>query len=244
MTDDAVAAAVARSAGALLREIRMTGLTGKELGAAGDAGAHILIMDLLAGLRPNDAVLSEEGKDDRARLDAARVWIVDPLDGTREYGEEGRSDWAVHVALVSGDGATLAGAVALPGQDLTLTTVPAPRLPPVGDRPLRVVASRTRTVPEVEMVAAALGAEIVRLGSAGAKAMSVVQGDADVYVHSGGQYEWDSCAPVAVARAAGLHCSRLDGSPLIYNSADVSLPDLIICRPELARVVLEAVKPA
>jgi 3'(2'), 5'-bisphosphate nucleotidase len=243
MTDHAVAATAARAAGALLLEIRRTGLEGKALGAAGDSAAHALLTELLGSLRPNDAVLSEEGRDDRARLQTPRVWIVDPLDGTREYGEAGRTDWAVHVALVSQDGQTLAGAVALPGQNLTLTTDPARVVPPQPDRAVRVVASRTRTVPEVEMVAAALDAEIVRLGSAGAKAMAVVQGEVDVYVHSGGQYEWDSCAPVAVARAAGLHCSRIDGSPLRYNNDDVYLPDLVICRPALAAAVLEAVRP-
>ena len=90
------------------------------------------------------------------------------------------------------------------------------------------------------IVAEALGAELVAMGSAGAKAMAVVLGHADIYAHSGGQYEWDSCAPVAVAKAAGLHVSRIDGSELRYNQPDPYLPDLLICRPELAAEVLRA----
>jgi 3'(2'), 5'-bisphosphate nucleotidase len=184
-------------------------------------------------------VLSEEGKDDTARLSAARVWIVDPLDGTREFGEDGRSDWAVHVALVI-DNAVHAAAVALPARGLTLST--ARPLPPPGPSPgrPRLVVSRTRPPAVTETVREALDGELVPLGSAGAKAMAVVLGEADVYVHAGGQYEWDSAAPVGVAAAAGLHVSRIDGSRLRYNQRDVWLPDLVVCRPELAEAVLEA----
>jgi 3'(2'), 5'-bisphosphate nucleotidase len=169
------------------------------------------------------------------------VWIVDPLDGTREFGELPRTDWAVHVALVI-DGQPEAGAVALPARDLTLTTRPAPPAPPPGDGPARVVVSRSRPPVAARRIADALGGDLVPLGSAGAKAMAVVQGDADVYAHAGGQYEWDSAAPVAVARAAGLHTSRLDGSPLAYNQPDPYLPDLLVCRAELADAVIAAAR--
>ena len=257
-TDDhALAAAVAGAAGELLVELRAAGPGGsggsgdgfggfgpaEQLRAAGDARAHTFILDRLHDARPGDAVLSEEGADDLGRLDADRVWVVDPLDGTREFGEAGRTDWAVHVALVAG-GALVAGAVALPARELVLGTRPAPPTPaPRGDG-LRVVTSRTRRPWAASAVAAALGAELVPLGSAGAKAMAVVLGEADAYAHAGGMYEWDSAAPVAVAAAAGLHVSRVDGSPLVYNQPDPWLPDLLVCRPELAVTCLEALAAA
>jgi 3'(2'), 5'-bisphosphate nucleotidase len=190
---------------------------------------------------PDDGWLSEETRDSHERLARRRVWIVDPLDGTREYGEAGRSDWAVHVALAI-DGAPAAGAVALPDRHLVLSTEQPPALAPAQEGPLRLVVSRTRPPALSQAVAAEVGGELVALGSAGAKAMAIVLGEADAYVHGGGQYEWDNCAPVAVARAAGLWCSRLDGSELRYNNADPSLPDLIICRPEVADTLLAAVR--
>jgi 3'(2'), 5'-bisphosphate nucleotidase len=196
-------------------------------------------MEALSAQRPDDVVLSEEEKDNTARLSASRVWIVDPLDGTREYGEK-RSDWAVHIALAI-DGVATVGAVALPGIPLTLCTGQA-TLPPAYARRLRMLVSRTRPAAEAVAVAGKLDAELVPMGSAGAKAMSVVRGEADIYLHSGGQYEWDSCAPAAVAYAAGLHVSRIDGSPLIYNRADVYLPDLLITRKELAPRVFSALR--
>jgi 3'(2'), 5'-bisphosphate nucleotidase len=244
--DHVIAAHLAAEAGRQLVTLRerdaATGIIGKALGRRGDALAHQLLVEQLAELRPGDAVLSEEGVADPARLQASRVWIVDPLDGTREYGEVPRTDWAVHVALVV-DGDPVAGAVALPARDLTLTTDPPPP-PPAGGgsadvRP-RVVVSRSRPPLEARRIAAALDGELVPLGSAGAKAMAVVLGEADVYAHAGGQYEWDSAAPVAVARAAGLHTSRLDGSALVYNQPDPYLPDLLICRPDLAPTVVAA----
>lgn len=244
-TDDhVIAAKLATEAGDLLVELRARlggeGLDGKALGAEGDRAAHELLMRLLAKLRPHDAVLSEEGVADPARLAAARVWIVDPLDGTREFGEVPRTDWAVHVALVV-EGDPVAGAVALPGRGLTLATGTPPGPPAARAGPIRVVVSRSRPPAEAALIAEALGGELVALGSAGAKAMAVVLGDAEVYAHSGGQHEWDSAAPVAVARAAGLHASRLDGTPLVYNRPDPYLPDLLICRPELADRVITAV---
>jgi 3'(2'), 5'-bisphosphate nucleotidase len=243
--DHALAAELATNAGRLLLDLRARraadAVDPKALGREGDAEAHELLMAGLAEARPGDAVLSEEGLADPARLTAERVWIVDPLDGTREYGEVPRRDWAVHVALVVG-GEPVAGAVALPARDLTLATDPPPPPAPPWEGPPRVLVSRSRPPVEATRVAEALGGELVPLGSAGAKAMAVVLGEADVYAHSGGQYEWDSAAPVAVARAAGLHVSRLDGSPLVYNRPDPYLPDLLICRPELAGRVIAAAR--
>jgi 3'(2'), 5'-bisphosphate nucleotidase len=244
-TDDhALAATLAGEAGALLVELRATAeeraLDPERLKDEGDRRSNDLLLDRLTErVAAGDAVLSEESTDDLARLDAARVWIIDPLDGTREFGEAGRTDWAVHVALAI-DGTPTAGAVALPALGLVLGTEPPHDVPPAVPATPRLVVSRTRPPAAATWLADRLQAELVPMGSAGAKAMAVVRGDADVYAHSGGQYEWDSCAPVAVALTAGLHASRLDGSPLRYNRADPYLPDLIICRPELAERSLEA----
>ena len=241
-SDHVEAARLATEAGALLLELRerlvASDMPGSVIKDEGDRVAHEFLMAELGRIRPNDAVLSEEGKDDKARLDASRVWIVDPLDGTREYSEHPREDWAVHVALTL-DNQPVVGAVALPAAGMTLAT--GAELPTLGDIPARprMLVSRTRPPAAATLVAEAMDAELVPMGSAGAKAMAVVRGLADMYVHSGGQYEWDSCAPVAVAAAAGLHVSRLDGSPLIYNQDDVYLPDLVICRAELAEQTLE-----
>ena len=238
MTDHEVAAGLATQAGKLLLEIRdeLAGATEAERKAAGDKRSHDYLMEALAAERPGDEVLSEEGVDSSQRLSAERVWIVDPLDGTREFSELGRDDWAVHVALWQ-SGELVAGAVALPAQGLTLAT-PDVAPPPAAPETPRIVVSRTRPPAIALAVAEALGSVLVEMGSAGAKVASVVQGRSDVYVHAGGQYEWDSAAPVAVARAAGLHASRIDGSPLTYNSYDPRLPDLVVCRPELAGSVL------
>ena len=242
--DNELAARLATEAGELLLAVRdeLADAEPTERKDEGDRRSHEFLMAALRAARPDDAILSEEGKDDLARLDAERTWIVDPLDGTREFGEIPRTDWAVHVALVVA-GAPVAGAVALPGLDLTLSAASSPVLPAIGD-PARVIASRTRPGPAAEAIAEAIGGEMVFMGSAGAKAMAVVRGEADVYAHTGGQYEWDSCAPVAVAAAAGLHASRIDGSELVYNNADPYLPDLLICRPELADASIAAVLAA
>jgi 3'(2'), 5'-bisphosphate nucleotidase len=235
---------IAEAAGNLLLALRAeaahTGMDEATVKAAGDSRSNRLILDELAATFPADAVLSEEAVDDHARLTNDRVWIVDPLDGTREFGE-GRADWAVHVALWQ-RGELVAGAVALPAAHAVLTTEPGrvPVVPPAAVPVPRLVVSRTRPPSCVPAIQHALGAELVPMGSAGAKAMAVVLGEADVYAHSGGQYEWDSAAPVAVAAAAGLHVSRLDGSPLEYNQPNPYLPDLLICRPELADVVIKA----
>lgn len=237
MDDHAVAATLAEEAGDLLLQIRAAG--GDDLKGRGDRGANELLLKRLAELRPDDAVLSEESVDDPVRLERTRVWIIDPLDGTREFSEPPRDDWAVQVALTV-DGRPVAGAVALPGLDLVLHTGTPPAVaPPVGGPP-RLAVSRTRPPACTQVLVERLGASLVEMGSAGAKAMAVVRGDVDVYAHAGGQYEWDSCAPVAVAAAAGLHVSRLDGSPLRYNAPDPYLPDLLVCRPELRGAVLEA----
>lgn len=236
MTDAALAAHLAEVAGRLLIAVRDSGMLSlKALGKAGDAVANQFLCHALREQRPDDALLSEEEKDNLDRLAASRCWIVDPVDGTREYGEA-RTDWAVHVALAV-DGAPVIGAVALPGQGVVLRSDQPVAVPPPPDR-LRMVVSRTRPAPEAQAVAASLGAELVAMGSAGAKAMAVVLGQADIYLHTGGQYEWDSCAPAAVALAHGLHASRIDGAPLVYNQADTYMPDLLICRKEHADLVL------
>lgn len=241
-TDDhAFAVWAAERAGARLLEVRTEGLTGKELKNAGDAAAQAVLADLLATYRPDDAVLSEEATDDRARLSASRVWIIDPLDGTREFSEPPRDDWAVHVALWE-NGELTAGAVAQPELGETFNTGTPSVVPPRTSTRPRIAVSRSRPPAFVEALAAAIDAELVPMGSAGVKVMSVVRDIADAYVHAGGQYQWDNAAPVAVARAAGLFCSRVDGSPLVYNEADTSLPDLIVCRPELAEQIIGFVK--
>ena len=245
VTDDdhLEAARIATAAGELLLEIRdemsARGADSKEMKDVGDQRAHDFIMEELRRVRPDDAILSEEGKDEKGRLTADRTWIVDPVDGTREFSEPPRTDWAVHVAMVI-DGEPVVGAVALPGLGITLSTADPVKMPETGQTPPRMIVSRSRPPAAALAVAEQLGAELVEMGSAGAKAMSVVRGESEMYAHSGGQYEWDSCAPVAVALAAGLHCSRIDGSPLTYNHDDPYLPDLLICRPEHAEAALAA----
>jgi 3'(2'), 5'-bisphosphate nucleotidase len=243
MTDDQLAAELAGRAGELLLALRAEAgfAAADELRAAGDRRSHELLVAELGRDRPADAVLSEEGSDDRSRLDADRVWIVDPLDGTLEYGEEGRTDWAVHVALWQRGAGLTAGAVALPALGRTLSSggeLPSRGAP--GSTP-RFAVSRTRRPPWFDDMIGRLGAVAVPIGSAGMKAMSVVLGDTDAYVHSGRMKEWDSAAPVAVARAAGLHVSRLDGSELTYNTSGRLTPDLVICHPSLAEPVIDAV---
>lgn len=240
MTDADLAAHLAEVAGRLLVEVRGSGLLSlKALGKAGDATANQFLVHALREQRPDDGLLSEEEKDNAERLARSRVWIVDPVDGTREYGEA-RTDWAVHVALAV-DGVPVLGAVALPGLGAVLRSDRPAAVPPAPER-LRMVVSRTRPAAEAVAVAERLGAELIPMGSAGAKAMAVVRGEADIYLHTGGQYEWDSCAPAAVALAHGLHVSRVDGSPLVYNQADTYMPDLLICRKEHAERVLGLVR--
>ncbi len=242
MTDAELAVQLATAAGALLLALRDTSdLTGAALGDEGDRRANALLLNGLRAARPDDAILSEEAPCDGSRLAASRVWIIDPLDGTREYRER-RDDWAVHVALVI-DGVASIGAVALPALSMTLSSGDSTSLLPAPAGPPRLLVSRTRPVPEAALVAKALGATLIPMGSAGAKAMAVVRGEGDIYVHSGGQYQWDNAAPVAVAAAHGLHCSRLDGSPLVYNCAEPLLPDLLICRPEYAGQILALLNP-
>ena len=254
-----------RAGQALLRVRAEIGYAdGKALKAAGDKAAHDLLRTELARWRPADAVLSEEDDHSRfawqdgepmtvrpERLGASRVWIVDPLDGTREFSEEGRTDWAVHVALwtaeCSSPSCLAAGAVAIPAQHRTIATDHPPAYPPMPlpaatGGPIRIAASRTRPPAFVTALAEDIGAELVPMGSAGAKIAAVINGDADAYVHAGGQYEWDSAAPVAVAMATGLHASRIDGSALKYNQADPKLPDLLVCRKDLAPRLLAALQ--
>ncbi len=240
MTDAQLAAHIAGIAGELLLALQRSGLfDGEALGRAGDRTANAFIMEALAANRPDDAILSEEEADDAERCSARRVWIVDPLDGTREYGE-GRTDWAVHVA-VAVDGRPQAGAVALPGLGLTLSSDDR-QPPPAHAGAPRMLVSRTRPAAQAIAVADRLRAQLVPMGSAGAKAMAVVRGEAEIYFHTGGQYEWDNCAPAAVALAAGLHASRADGSDLCYNNRNPYLPDLLICRKEYAGAILDLIK--
>jgi len=243
VTDVDLARSVAEEAGALLLAIRdRGGASGKALGDIGDREANVLILDRLRAARPDDFILSEESIDDRARCAARRVWIVDPLDGTRDYAE-GLDDWAVHIGLAI-DGRPAVGAVAVPTTGRVYTTAEARCTHLRSTAPPRMVVSRTRATDMVERVGRALATTRVGMGSAGVKAMAVVDGRADIYLHDGGQYEWDNCAPAAVALAAGLHASRIDGSPLVYNCENPLLPDLLICRPELADQVLAAVAAA
>ncbi|THD36707.1 MAG: 3'(2'),5'-bisphosphate nucleotidase CysQ [Sphingomonas sp.] len=239
MSDGDLAAQLAEAAGKLLQEVRASQVweDPKALGKAGDHVANDLLCHAITTERPEDGLLSEERKCDGTRMAKSRVWIIDPVDGTREYGEA-RDDWAVHVALCV-DGAPVLGAVALPDAGLVLRSDAPPPLSALNDPP-RMVVSRTRPAAEAVAVAEAIGAELVPMGSAGAKAMAVVRGVADIYLHSGGQHEWDSAAPVAVALAAGLHCARLDGTPLVYNCDDTYVHDLLICRKELVEAVMDA----
>jgi 3'(2'), 5'-bisphosphate nucleotidase len=239
--DHALAAWLASTAGQRLLEVREGGLVGRELKDAGDRAAHELLVALLAQHRPADAVLSEEGADDKRRLGSHRVWIVDPLDGTREFSEPPRDDWAVHVALWE-DGELTAGAVAQPALGETFYTGQPPVVPQRTSTRPRIAVSRTRPPAFVAALAVEMDAELVPMGSAGVKVISVVRDVTDAYVHAGGQYEWDNAAPVAVARSAGLFCSRVDGSELRYNQDDVSLPDLVVCRPELSGQILDFVR--
>jgi 3'(2'), 5'-bisphosphate nucleotidase len=243
--DHVLATWLATVAGERLLQVRAEGLEGRELKDAGDRAAHELLMSLLAEHRPDDAVLSEEAAESSAdvavRRAADRVWIVDPLDGTREFSEVPRDDWAVHVALWE-KGELTAGAVAQPALGETFNTGQPPVVPPRSSERPRIAVSRTRPPAFVEALAAEIDAELVPMGSAGVKVISVVRDLTDAYVHAGGQYQWDNAAPVAVALAAGLHCSRIDGSPIVYNEDDVSLPDLVVCRPELADQILDFVR--
>lgn len=237
--DGDLAAKLADEAGKILLSVRASGLFGgKALGKAGDQTANQFLCHALREQRPEDGLLSEEEKDNADRLAKSRVWIVDPVDGTREYGEE-RADWAVHVGMAV-DGVPVLGAVALPGAGLVLRSDQPGEVPPAPET-LRMVVSRTRPAKEATSIAETIGAQLVPMGSAGAKAMAIVLGEADIYLHSGGQYEWDSCAPAAVALGWGLHVSRIDGTPLVYNQEDVYMPDLLICRKEHAQMVLREV---
>jgi 3'(2'), 5'-bisphosphate nucleotidase len=247
--DHVLARDLAEAAGRLLLDLRGRGGDKDALRKSGDRLSHEFLAAELAARRPGDAVLSEEGIDDKARLAAQRVWIVDPLDGTREFGEEGRADWAVHVALWERDGNGMGrltvGAVALPAQGRVLSTVNPPGRPgSAPTTPLRLVVSRSRAPQLVRDVAGKLNAELVPCGSAGAKVATVITGETDAYLHAGGFYEWDTAAPVAVAQAAGYHATRIDGAELTYNRTNPLLPDILVCRPVIAGLLLAAIREA
>lgn len=248
-TDAELAADLAEEAGRLLLAVREQVGHGfpPALGEAGDVHANDLLLRRLRAERPGDAVLSEEAHDDLGRLRADRVWIIDPLDGTREFSLPHRQDWAVHVALWQrtpgggGEGTITDAAVALPalGEVHRSDTV-APPATPRRAGPIRITASANRPPAVLWLLRDRLDIEFVGIGSAGAKAMAVVRGDADAYIHAGGQWEWDSAAPAGVLKAAGLHATRLDGSPLRYNQPDPYLPDLLMCRRDVAELLLDA----
>ncbi|MFD9736261.1 3'(2'),5'-bisphosphate nucleotidase CysQ [Umezawaea sp. NPDC059074] len=241
--DEGLSVVLAGESGRLLEELRRGALSGAELGRAGDLLSHRFLVRALADARPEDAVLSEESADDPRRLDEDRVWIVDPLDGSHEYGMPGRTDWAVHVALWERGRGITAAAVAQPALNLVCANGDVVASRRAGER-LRILVSGSRPPVFADAVASSLGAEIVPMGSAGAKTVAVVRGEADAYLHGGGQWEWDSAAPAGVALAAGLHASRVDGTPLEYNQAHPYLPDLLICAPEHSEPILAAVREA
>ena len=245
-TDQQLASRVATEAGAMLVELRdelvAEGIHYWDLKDEGDVAGHRYIMSALTSARPDDVILSEEAADNRRRLSAERVWIIDPIDGTNEFAEHPRHDWAIHIALWE-SGELTAASVALPTLGITFDASPAAVVPPsTREKPL-LVTSRSRNPYCAVMVANALGCDVARLGSAGAKAMAIVMGEADIYVHDGGMYQWDSAAPAAVAKAAGLHVSRIDGSELKYNQESLWLPDFLVCRIELAEPALKALNP-
>lgn len=245
-TDQQLASRVATEAGAMLVELRdelvAEGIHYWDLKDEGDVAGHRYIMSALTAARPDDVILSEEAADNRKRLHATRVWIIDPIDGTNEFAEHPRHDWAIHIALWEA-GELTAASVALPTLGITFDASPAAVVPPSTRAKPLLVTSRSRNPYCAVMVANALGCDVARLGSAGAKAMAVVMGEADIYVHDGGMYQWDSAAPSAVAKAAGLHVSRIDGSPLKYNQESLWLPDFLVCRTELAEPALKALNP-
>ena len=245
-TDQQLASRVATEAGAMLVELRdelvAEGIHYWDLKDEGDVAGHRYIMSALTAARPDDVILSEEAADNRRRLSAERVWIIDPIDGTNEFAEHPRHDWAIHIALWEA-GELTAASVALPTLGITFDVSPAAVVPPSTRAKPLLVTSRSRNPYCAVMVANALGCDVARLGSAGAKAMAVVMGEADIYVHDGGMYQWDSAAPSAVAKAAGLHVSRIDGSPLKYNQESLWLPDFLVCRTELAEPALNALNP-
>ena len=245
-TDQQLASRVATEAGAMLVELRdelvAEGIHYWDLKDEGDVAGHRYIMSALTAARPDDVILSEEAADNRRRLSAERVWIIDPIDGTNEFAEHPRHDWAIHIALWEA-GELTAASVALPTLGITFDASPAAVVPPSTRAKPLLVTSRSRNPYCAVMVANALGCDVARLGSAGAKAMAIVMGEADIYVHDGGMYQWDSAAPSAVAKAAGLHVSRIDGSPLEYNKESLWLPDFLVCRTELAEPALKALNP-
>lgn len=249
-TDAALAAEVAADAGEMLLRVReQIGFYDPyDLGDAGDKLANKFILDRLRDARPDDAVLSEEAVDDLSRVDADRVWIVDPVDGTHEFSLPRRTDWAVHIALWRRDGGPNGritdAAVALPARHEVYRTDTVTPPPPRKDGPILITASANRPPPVLWWLRDKMDIQLVRIGSAGAKAMAVVRGDVDAYLHAGGQWEWDSAAPAGVVQAAGLHATRLDGSELIYNRRDPYLPDLLMCRPEVAEPLLDGILSA
>ncbi len=233
------------------REGFLKGESGRALSDVGDRISEEIIRSMIESERPDDAILSEEQMtEDQRRFYAERVWIIDPLDGSREFGTEANADWAIHVALwnrsqsdTNGfhEGKIALSVVTIPATGETYTSFWTQKRDYDIETPIRIVVSNTRAPEWLSDLGAYLNVTLLPRGSAGVKAMEVVAGRADAYVHSGGQYEWDSAAPVGVSLAAGLHASRLDGTPLRYNQPDPYLPDLVICKKTLAPLLLEAI---
>lgn len=234
--DHQLAAALAAKAGQALSELRERPHSGGfdpwGLRDEGDRLAHNLLVELLGSHRPDDIVLSEEGREDRRRLDADRTWIIDPLDGTHDYPFLDSIEWAVHVALVEEQRPT-AAAVAVPGMDQVFATDLGSAAEPMDrDQPL-VISGRSNAYLASE-VAETIGGKLTACGSSGVKAMLVVSGAVDVYVHGSGLYEWDVCAPAAVAEALGMVVTDLEGDEIVYNKSQPIVRGLVISRPEFA----------
>lgn len=263
--DAELARTVAQGAGQLLLELRESygeiepddKERANALRKEGDRASHEYIAAALSAARPDDAVLSEEGADSDVRLSASRVWIVDPLDGTYEYGQN-RADFAVHIVLWNTEGQARleAGVVDLPAQGLTRSVLDLD--PQLGElptnRPIRIVASRSRPpatlAQTVHHLSGSLseagitheGVEVVDVGSVGAKVNEILSGRAEAYIHDTGFYEWDVAAPLNVAHHYGLHAEHIDGQPVVFNQMPPYVNNLVVARADLHGFVMDALR--